>query len=62
MLIDHSLWCRTTMGDETYSFPCGHMHWLCNTFFVMHVTRSASGREATNAYRPFIVVQDSHGR
>ena len=30
---------------ETYSFPFGHVHWLCNSFFVMHVTHSASGRE-----------------
>ena len=31
--------------SKTYSFPFGHVHWLCNSFFVMHVTHSASGRE-----------------
>ena len=30
---------------KTYSFPFGHVHWLCNSFFVMHVTHNASGRE-----------------
>jgi hypothetical protein len=29
-----------TSKRRTYSFPCGHVHWLCNSFFVMHVTRS----------------------
>jgi hypothetical protein len=31
--------------SKTYAFPFGHVHWLCNSFFVMHVTHNASGRE-----------------
>ena len=39
-------WCRTPMGDETYSFPFDHVHWLCNSLFMMHViTPSASWRD-----------------
>ena len=39
------------LAETDILFPL-HVHWLCNSFFVMHVVRSASGREPTNAYRP----------
>ena len=31
---------QTGARSPAISFPCGHVHWLCNSFFVMHVTRS----------------------
>jgi hypothetical protein len=31
---------------ETYAFPFDHVHWLCNSLFMMHViTPSASWRD-----------------
>ena len=43
------IWFRFVSGSDLVRiyFPCGHVHWLCNSFFVMHVTHSASGREPT---------------
>ena len=32
------------LAETDILFPL-HVHWLCNSFFVMHVVRSASGRE-----------------
>jgi hypothetical protein len=48
------------LAETDILFPL-HVHWLCNSFFVMHVVRSASGREPTNAYRPLRGQRRSEG-
>ena len=48
------------LAETDILFPL-HVHWLCNSFFVMHVVRGASGREPTNAYRPLRGQRRSEG-